>query len=473
MPTSESSRALRAISRMPSSDLSLLLQVSRALAASLDLEDVLQTAIESAVRALGLDTGAIYLLEGGDLILGATTPPLPPAFPEEFRREPLDRHPHVGRCLGEREPVALDDWTPAGMTEAERAVCEARGLRSILFVPLTVAEEAVGAFIVGSVGAVRTFAEKDVHLCRALSHEIGLALANARLYESLQRSHEELARAYDATIEGWSLALEMRDDETQGHALRVADLAVELGRAVGMPGRGPRSPAPRRAPPRHREDGRPRRDPPQGRAPRPRRSGRSCGGTRRTGGTSSGRSPTSSRRSTSRTPPRALGRDGLSPRPPGRGDPARGPRLRRGGRLRRPHLRPPLPGRLARGGRPRAPSALAPETSSTRGSWRCSWPGAPGRGRPGARRAPGTARPRSFSGGRARRRPARALPRRRRRARRRPSPAGRPGRGGGAAPCVTRIDLTSCGRRAGFASSICAASDETIGAAKLVPSTCL
>ena len=236
MTSSASSRAVRALSRMPSSDLSLLLSVSRELAASLDLEDVLQTAIESAVRALGLDTGAIYLLDGGDLLLGATTPPLPPELPEAFRREPLERHPHIGRCLKEREPVALDDWTPASMTEAERAVCEARGLRSLLFVPLLVGDEPVGAFIVGSVGAVRTFAEKDVDLCRALSHEIGLALANARLHESLQRSHEELARAYDATIEGWSLALEMRDDETQGHALRVADLAVELGRAVGIDG---------------------------------------------------------------------------------------------------------------------------------------------------------------------------------------------------------------------------------------------
>jgi putative nucleotidyltransferase with HDIG domain len=33
-----------------------------------------------------------------------------------------------------------------------------------------------------------------------------------------------------------SLALETRDDETQGHALRVAGLAVELGRAVGIGG---------------------------------------------------------------------------------------------------------------------------------------------------------------------------------------------------------------------------------------------
>ena len=30
----------------------------------------------------------------------------------------------------------------------------------------------------------------------------------------------------------------MRDDETQGHALRVADLAVELGRAMGIPPEG-------------------------------------------------------------------------------------------------------------------------------------------------------------------------------------------------------------------------------------------
>ena len=90
MPSSASSRAVRAISRMPSSELSLLLQVSRALGASLDLEDVLQTAIESAVGALRLDTGAIYLLEGDDLVLGATTPPLPPDFPEALRRAPLD-----------------------------------------------------------------------------------------------------------------------------------------------------------------------------------------------------------------------------------------------------------------------------------------------------------------------------------------------------------------------------------------------
>ncbi len=226
--------AVNAIARLAPADLTLLLQASSQLGASLDVGAVLQTAIEAAVRSLRLDTGAIYLLEGQDLLLGATTPTLPADFPARLQRAPLSDHPHAARCLRERRPLALPDWPEGELTPAERAVSEARGLRSLLFVPVEVSGAPVGAFIVGAVGRSHPVGGIEVDLCRALAHEIGLALANARLHDSLARSHEQLARAYDATIEGWSLALEMRDDETQGHALRVSDLAVALGRRLGM-----------------------------------------------------------------------------------------------------------------------------------------------------------------------------------------------------------------------------------------------
>jgi len=235
MMQDSSTRALDAISRMPSARLSRLLEASVKLASSLDLDDVLQSAIECAVRVLELDTGAIYLLEEEELVLGATTPPLPPEFPTEFRREPLAGHGHIRRCLEDQEPIFLSDWTDEDVSASERAVCEARDLRSILYVPLVVSDDSVGAFIVGTVGRTHAFDERDVDLCRALSHGISLALANARLYESVKRSHDDLERAYDATLEGWSLALEMRDDETRGHAHRVSTLSAELARAVGMP----------------------------------------------------------------------------------------------------------------------------------------------------------------------------------------------------------------------------------------------
>lgn len=51
----------------------------------------------------------------------------------------------------------------------------------------------------------------------------------------LQRAHQDLAEAYDETIEGWSRVLDLRDKETEGHTQRVTEIAVRLARALGVP----------------------------------------------------------------------------------------------------------------------------------------------------------------------------------------------------------------------------------------------
>ncbi len=45
---------------------------------------------------------------------------------------------------------------------------------------------------------------------------------------------QELILAYDATIEGWSHALDLRDKETQGHTQRVAQLTLRLAQAMNV-----------------------------------------------------------------------------------------------------------------------------------------------------------------------------------------------------------------------------------------------
>jgi cyclic di-GMP phosphodiesterase len=47
---------------------------------------------------------------------------------------------------------------------------------------------------------------------------------------SLERAHARLLEAYDATIEGWSRAMDLRDKETEGHTQRVTKLTLELAR---------------------------------------------------------------------------------------------------------------------------------------------------------------------------------------------------------------------------------------------------
>ncbi len=67
-----------------------------------------------------------------------------------------------------------------------------------------------------------------------LAGQAAIAIENTSLFESLQRSNVDLSLAYDATIEGWSRALDLRDKETEGHTQRVTEMTVKLARAFGF-----------------------------------------------------------------------------------------------------------------------------------------------------------------------------------------------------------------------------------------------
>jgi putative nucleotidyltransferase with HDIG domain len=67
-----------------------------------------------------------------------------------------------------------------------------------------------------------------------LAGQPALAIDNARLFDELQRSNANLALAYDATIEGWSRALDLRDQITEGHTQRVVQMTEQLARASDL-----------------------------------------------------------------------------------------------------------------------------------------------------------------------------------------------------------------------------------------------
>jgi len=50
--------------------------------------------------------------------------------------------------------------------------------------------------------------------------------------EALQQAHTDLQEAYDRTIEGWVLALDLRDRETEGHTKRVTEMTAKLARKL-------------------------------------------------------------------------------------------------------------------------------------------------------------------------------------------------------------------------------------------------
>jgi PAS domain S-box-containing protein/putative nucleotidyltransferase with HDIG domain len=58
--------------------------------------------------------------------------------------------------------------------------------------------------------------------------------ARKRAEQRVARANTELAQAYDATIEGWSRALDLRDKETEGHSLRVTNMTLHLAKCMGI-----------------------------------------------------------------------------------------------------------------------------------------------------------------------------------------------------------------------------------------------
>jgi hypothetical protein len=79
-----------------------------------------------------------------------------------------------------------------------------------------------------------TLTENDVPAMRAFANQIAVALENARLVRNLQSANEQLENAYQKTLEGWVQALDLRDNETMGHTMRVAEEAVRFANFLGV-----------------------------------------------------------------------------------------------------------------------------------------------------------------------------------------------------------------------------------------------
>ncbi|MDH5717567.1 MAG: PAS domain S-box protein [Spirochaetia bacterium] len=167
-------------------DLSALFNISQTLTTTLNLETVLQTVIDNASQLAKLDSGAIYLVQKDELYLGATTPPLPPEFPEHFRKAKLKDHPHIEQSISKRYPIAVDNVSSVKLSTAEKEIIQARNLHSLLYLPLIVENRSVGVLILGTIGKPRVFSDSDITLYHTVSNQMALAVENAVLYQEKQ-----------------------------------------------------------------------------------------------------------------------------------------------------------------------------------------------------------------------------------------------------------------------------------------------
>jgi PAS domain S-box-containing protein/putative nucleotidyltransferase with HDIG domain len=67
-----------------------------------------------------------------------------------------------------------------------------------------------------------------------LAGQAAIAIDDLRLFNDLAQSNLKLRLSYDATIEGWSKAMDLRDRETEGHSERVTEITLTMAERLGI-----------------------------------------------------------------------------------------------------------------------------------------------------------------------------------------------------------------------------------------------
>ena len=107
----------------------------------------------------------------------------------------------------------------------------AGGLSAMVEIPLTTHQTIIGFM---GVASYLPFSDQDVRVLEAIANIAANAIQRSTLHEQAEQSTVELKQAYDTTLEGWVHALELRDQETEGHTRRAVDMTVDLARAMGI-----------------------------------------------------------------------------------------------------------------------------------------------------------------------------------------------------------------------------------------------
>jgi len=211
-----------------------LREIDLAITSALNLNISLEVVLYQTRRQLEADACSI-------LLLNPRTDTLEYTDGQGFQTE-LIKQTHIK--LGEgRAGNAVLEKRVFGRAEIEalrqipdRAdVISAENFAAYFIVPLVTKNKLLGAMEIYHRAPLKINTEW-LKFLETLAGQAAIAVDNATLFTDLQRSNEELALAYEAAIEGWARALELRDKETEGHTRRVAHMTERLARTMGIEG---------------------------------------------------------------------------------------------------------------------------------------------------------------------------------------------------------------------------------------------
>ncbi|MBN2149093.1 MAG: PAS domain S-box protein [Anaerolineales bacterium] len=205
--------------------------IDTAISASHDRSLILNVIIDQVIAQLEVDAAAVLLLNPHSMQLDTVAGR---GFRAMQARPPLRvDEGWAGKAIRERRLVRVPSVRETNGNIKQDPFFTQEGFSAYYVTPLIAKGQVKGVLEVFHRANLAMEPER-LDFMETLAGQTAIAIDNISMFNDLQRSNLELAMAYDATIEGWSRALDLRDHDTEGHSLRVAEITLRLAKAMDI-----------------------------------------------------------------------------------------------------------------------------------------------------------------------------------------------------------------------------------------------
>ena len=206
--------------------------IDSAVTAHLGLQQTFEILVEQAITRLEVDAAAILLFD-------ADRQELNYAYGRGFRSAIIEQtRLRLGEGLAGQAALERRLVQSCNIQQEEGEFIRSEAWRAEGFIAYFSSPLLVEGIVIGVLEVFQRSPlspdEDWLRFLKILAGQAAIAIDSNRLFESLRTANAEILNAYEATIEGWSQAMDLRDEETEGHTRRVTEITVSLARRVGM-----------------------------------------------------------------------------------------------------------------------------------------------------------------------------------------------------------------------------------------------
>ncbi len=170
-------------------------EISQKIRQSLQLEEILQTAVQEVHKLLAVDRALIFRFgsNGGTVVQEQVSGGYPAVLGSKIDDPCFDLSYYAQYAQGRIQTVS--DITQAGYAPCYIQFLQQFAVKASLLVPIYLRSELWGLLIVHQCQAPRQWQPRELEILTQLATQIGIALAQAQLLEQEQLQRQELARS--------------------------------------------------------------------------------------------------------------------------------------------------------------------------------------------------------------------------------------------------------------------------------------